>query len=225
MQFGFKISDAPAEKSREKMGGVGRSLANLNSPNPSVAAHYQNRNSINEIIGMMGAIPLFDKIGSLQLGVIAAHMEVLHLEEGELLFGEGEKSDYMCFVVSGQLEVFKQSKGGNRIPVSTILRGRSIGEMAMMDELPRSASVVALEPCTLLSLTREGFEQILAGYPQPGITLLKALSRMVSLHLRLASGQLADARESIRPAPVKIGPAGGKAAFPLLMKAKGLFAH
>ncbi|ATX80030.1 Cyclic nucleotide-binding domain-containing protein [Mariprofundus aestuarium] len=147
---------------------------------------------IHEIMDMMQAIPLFDKIAGSQLNVIAAHMNILKLEEKARLFSEGEKSDYMCFVVSGKLDVIKRAESGKLVAVSTLSRGRSIGEMALLDTFPRSATVVANTPCTLLIISREKFDEILVQYPAVGISFLKGIAEMLSLQLRKASGLLAD---------------------------------
>ncbi|NWF37160.1 cyclic nucleotide-binding domain-containing protein [Mariprofundus sp. KV] len=148
---------------------------------------------IEEIIEMMGAIPLFDKIASTQLRIIAEHMEIVHLHARGVLFSEGHNSDYMCFVVDGTLEVLKQSDNGRRVKVSTLSRGRSIGEMALLDTFPRSATVIAETECTLLTISRDSFDKILDRHPRAGISFLKSIARVLSLHLRRASGQLADA--------------------------------
>ena len=148
---------------------------------------------IEEIMEMMGAIPLFDKIASTQIKIIADHMEIIQLHEKGLLFSEGHNSDYMCFVVSGTLDVMKQSDSGKRVKVSTLSRGRTIGEMALLDPFPRSATVIAATESTLLTISRTSFDQILERHPRAGISFLKSIARVLSLHLRRASGQLADA--------------------------------
>ena len=133
---------------------------------------------IEKVMEMTGAIPLFDKIASSQLRIIAAHMDIIHLHEKGLLFSEGHHSDYMCFVVSGSLEVLKQSDNGKRVKVSTLSRGRSIGEMALLDTFPRSATVIAETECTLLTISRDSFDQILDRHPRAGIAFLNRFSRV-----------------------------------------------
>ncbi len=150
----------------------------------------QTEGTINEIIEMTEAIPLFDKIDSAQVGVFAAHMRIIHLDERQRLFAEGEKSDYICFVVSGTLEVFKKAHNGKRVSVSTLSRGCAIGEMALLDGYPRSATVVSQSACTLLKFTHESFDHILEQHPRAGISFLKAICRSLSLRLRKTSGQV-----------------------------------
>jgi len=152
--------------------------------------------TINEIIQMTEVIPLFDKIDSVQVGIFATHMKIIHLDDQQRLFAEGEESDYMCFIISGTLEVFKQSHSGKAVSVSTLSRGRAIGEMALLDSYPRSATVLAQTPCTLLKITRKSFDQILDERPRAGISLLKSLSKALSLQMRKTSGQFADVSEA-----------------------------
>ena len=200
MQFGFKVSGLARRPAPYKTGGLG--LAGLSGSGHAAATFTRLEASINEIIDMTGAIPLFDKIDADQIGAIAAQMQVMHLDAGEQLFAEGEHGDFMCFIVAGTLDVFKRSQHGRMVYVSMLNRGRSIGEMALTDNLPRSATVVAQTACTLLVITRQGFEQVLEDCPRAGVALLKSLSRVLSLHLRRASGQLVDARESSGSLPL-----------------------
>lgn len=165
---------------------------------PSASAVFSTRSHkerIDEIIGMTAAVNLFDRIDSTHIRAIAEHMHPLQLDAGQWLFAEGETGDYVCFVVSGTLEAFKESQNGKLVSVSTMSRGRSIGEMALVDALPRSATIIAKSPCTLLALTRDSFEQILEERPRAGVAFMQALSRSLSLNLRRTSGLLADMRE------------------------------
>ncbi|MBI9076610.1 MAG: cyclic nucleotide-binding domain-containing protein [Desulfatibacillum sp.] len=146
----------------------------------------------DRIIDGLSAIPLFDGLSSPDLRTVARHMHLLEVEEGELVFEEGEPGDYVCFVTSGSLNVIKESSTGERATLTTLSRGRSIGEMALIDEFPRSATVIAKTPAALITLSRKNFNLILANHPQAGIPVLKGISRLVSMNLRKTSGQLAD---------------------------------
>jgi CRP-like cAMP-binding protein len=205
MRFGFGTSGTAGRVAQNKMGGISHKLTNLNTADYTVGSFNQRKGSTKEIFEMTGAIPVFDKIESVHVGIIATQMNIIHLDEGQQLFAEGEDSDYMCFIVSGTLEVFKQSQNGKKVSVSTLSRGRCVGEMALIDTFPRSATAIARTPCTLLAITRNSFDQILEERPRAGISLLKSISKVLSLHLRRTSGQLADAREStasVSPVPV-----------------------
>lgn len=202
MQFGFKSSNSSGKVARTVSTGSSHKQSRAIAADHLIGPFNQSRDTVNEIIEMTGAIPLFDKIDSVQVGVIAAHMQVKHLDENQRLFAEGEESNFICFVVSGTLEVFKQSQSGNKVSVSTLSRGRCIGEMALIDSYARSATVIARTPCKLLKLSRESFDHILDERPRAGVAFLKNLSKSLSLHLRKTSGQFADAHDADAVVPV-----------------------
>lgn len=144
------------------------------------------------IIDFLSAIPLFGELNEDEIKTIARHMHYLEVEEGELIFEEGEDGDYVCFVVSGTLSVIKESKSGERVTITTLSKGRSIGEMAMIDEFSRSATVIASTDAKLITLKRNGFQLLLDNHPETAIPILKGIARLVSMNLRKTSGQLAD---------------------------------
>ena len=98
----------------------------------------------------------------------------------------------MCFVVDGSLEVLKRSDTGQDILLSTLSKGRSLGEMAVIDELPRSATVKAHEKSILFTLSQENFNYILEKHPSIGVKIVKGIARLVSLNLRKTSTELVD---------------------------------
>ncbi len=96
-------------------------------------------------------------------------------EPGEIVFQEGEPADAMFLIGSGQVVVFR---GSLDQPVILAYRcaGEIIGEMALLDDRPRSATVIALEPLRLLSIDRRCFEQLLVEVPSVGRHIMGILS-------------------------------------------------
>jgi CRP/FNR family cyclic AMP-dependent transcriptional regulator len=137
-------------------------------------------------------IPIFSKLKSNELMGIEQYMKILDVIPGEIVFEEGERGDYVCFVVEGSLEVLKKTGSGENIVISTLSKGRSIGEMAIIDDLPRSATVRAKYKSTLLTLSRENFDYIIAKYPDIGVKILKGLSSLLCMNLRKTSNRLAE---------------------------------
>jgi len=136
--------------------------------------------------------PLFDGLKTNEIENIAKHLSFIELSKDEILFREGEKGNCVCFVVEGTLDVIKQSLTGESVIITALHRGRSIGEMSIIDDFPRSATVKARTQVKLVILTREGFDLLLKENPQVGIKILKKISRLLSLNLRKTSSRLAD---------------------------------
>jgi CRP/FNR family cyclic AMP-dependent transcriptional regulator len=136
--------------------------------------------------------PLFDGLKTNEIKSVAKHLSFTELNKDEILFKEGEKGDCVCFVVEGTLDVIKQSLTGESIIITALHRGRSIGEMSVIDDFPRSATVKARTQVKLVILTRKSFDLVLEENPQVGIKILKRISRLLSLNLRKTSSRLAD---------------------------------
>ena len=137
-------------------------------------------------------IPIFSRLKGKELRSIEQCMKILEVIPGEIVFKEGEKGDYVCFVVEGSLDVLKKTESGESIVISTLSKGRSIGEMAIIDDLPRSATVKAKDKSTLLTLSRESFDYILAKQPDIGVKILKGLASLLCMNLRKTSNRLAE---------------------------------
>jgi CRP-like cAMP-binding protein len=88
--------------------------------------------------------------------------------------------------------VVKKSETGESIVISTLSKGDSIGEMAVIDELPRSATVKARTKSTLITLSQDNFNYILAEHSTTGVKVLKGIARLLSMNLRKTSSRLAD---------------------------------
>ncbi len=98
----------------------------------------------------------------------------------------------MCIVLEGRLEVRKEDAQHVYKTVSTVTRGRSLGEMTMVDGEPRSATAVAVEESVLAVLTQDNFKLIVQDRPALAVKLMFEIARLISQRLRLTSGILVD---------------------------------
>ena len=137
-------------------------------------------------------IPILGRLKDNELKTIVKYMNLVEVIPGEIVFEEGDRRDYVCFVVDGTLDVLRKSETGESIVISTLSKGRSIGEMAVIDELPRSATVKARTKSTLITLSQENFNYMLAEHSSIGVKILKGIARLLSMNLRKTSTSLAD---------------------------------
>ncbi len=137
-------------------------------------------------------IPIFERINAQEIKLIADQMNVLQLSPGDTLFREADPAGFMCFIEQGTLKVTKRATSGDgTVLLATLSRGQSIGEMSVIENLPRSATAQAMTPARLFILSRPAFELILERYPDVGNKLLKGIALLLSRHLRHTSEQLA----------------------------------
>lgn len=147
---------------------------------------------VDTILDLISEMAFFNAFESHELDIVSKHLSYREVEKGEAVFNEGDKGNYMCFVAEGSLNVIKDVDGKKDAVLSVISRGKSFGEMAMVDLSPRSATVVGAKKTVLIVLGREAFDQLLEHHPKIGVKLLSGVARLLSLYLRQASGLLAD---------------------------------
>ncbi len=144
------------------------------------------------IIDSLLYLPLFDSLKGAELEVVANHMDILKFDKNETLFKEGDKGDYVCFILDGTVNILKESSPGSAVVIASLPKGRSIGEMSIVDNFPRSATAKAQTKTSILKFTQWGFNQMLKNHPGIGTKILIGILRLLSQNLRKTSSQLAD---------------------------------
>jgi|GEM_PF-750787 len=135
-------------------------------------------------------IPFFDKLTRKEVDVLINYMSLYELAAEEILFTEGQVGQYVAFVVEGTMEVLKKTITGADIIITTVGQGYSIGEMSLIDEAPRSATLRARSKATLAILAQNAFKVILKNHPAMGIKILIGFARFQTENLRKTSNRL-----------------------------------
>ena len=113
--------------------------------------------------------------------------DIKTFEQGEIVLQEGTKGTSAFIVLSGAVEVLKRS-GDKEIVVATLGEGQVFGEMGLIEDRPRSATVKAMTELRLQVISREGFNELLQKKPSVLIPIIKSLFE----RLRQASDRLAE---------------------------------
>lgn len=142
-------------------------------------------------------IPLFQALSLDEINILDDYLSNQNIAAGEVVFNEGDNGDYVCFVLQGNLAVIKKNINGEKKTVAHIRAGRSIGEGALVDSMPRSATVQAETACNLRVMHRDSFEQLLGEHPAITVKILQYIVRSLSLSLRRTSNQLTDNLEIV----------------------------
>jgi CRP/FNR family transcriptional regulator, cyclic AMP receptor protein len=105
------------------------------------------------------------------------------LVKGQILFSEGDHADSVVVLISGHMKVLTYSPGGDEFIVNTVLPGDTVGEIGVLSNGPRSATVQATEPSEVLSLPGSALLELIASRPALAtalITRLSAIARRVT---------------------------------------------
>ncbi len=142
-----------------------------------------------ELHNLISQIPVFQGFDAEDTEILSQYLFPKELPMDGIVCKEGQHGSFLSFVVSGKLDIIK-TVDNKEVVISTISRGDSLGEMALIDGLTRSATVRACNNSTILILRRDSFNTLLEKHPQVGIKILKGVARLLSLNLRKASAQI-----------------------------------
>jgi len=150
-----------------------------------------NGPGIKEHLNTLKEEMMFDMLDDEDIEKITPFFEVIVYPANKVIFKEGDLGDFIGFVLSGKLEVKKQTEfKGNQLIIALLSKGAMVGELSMFDEHKRSATVEAVEETTLMILRNEAMESLIKQHPHTGIKILKALIKILALRLRKATERL-----------------------------------
>lgn len=102
-------------------------------------------------------VPLFAELAPAELATIAAAARRKRYPKGSIVFQEGDRGDYLCVILSGRVKVSLFGSRGRETIIRTLERLDFLGEMALIDEAPRSATVTATAPVEVMEIVRGPF--------------------------------------------------------------------
>jgi len=151
----------------------------------------------NELCEMIESTQMFNDFPRHDTEVIASYARAYSVRKGSTIFKEGGKGSFMCLVIDGRVDVYKESDDGVTSRRITVIRpGKTMGEMALLDELPHSATTIAVEDTTLVLITKFHFDRLNEEHPALGNRILRKIAKLLSLRLRQTTGILSDYLES-----------------------------
>ncbi len=135
-------------------------------------------------------VALFQGLGQRDLGHLIQSLLEKNYAEGELLFDEGDIGRALFIVEHGSVELFKRGMDGTTQTLASTGPGDFFGEMALLEELPRSAAAVARTDTTVYLLYRTRLFGLIQSRPRVGVLILDQLARLLSARLRATSLRL-----------------------------------
>ena len=103
-------------------------------------------------------------------------MKKIYIKKGEDILKEGTQSDCAYIIESGSVQLSKSTPKGKRKILGTLHEMEIFGELGLIDGLPRTATVTALEDCTISILTPDIFNSLAKRNPQALMPILKVLA-------------------------------------------------
>ena len=119
-------------------------------------------------------VPLFKMLPEDQLAVLATVVGLKSFARGESIIAAGDVTDSLYVVIAGRLKVIIGDKTGREIILTMLGPGEYFGEM-VLDEGPRSVSIMTLEPCRFLVVPKKNFRDFVTNSPAFALSLIEKL--------------------------------------------------
>lgn len=147
---------------------------------------------LNDEVEILRRIPMFANVAPAQVKLLAFASDRLTYAPGERLFSQGEEGDAAYVVIDGEADVVVDT-GSESVPIARVTRNALVGEIAILCEVPRTASVVAASPLVVLRISKDMFFRIVMEFPGMAVEIMRVLAdRLERTTLRLREA-LADA--------------------------------
>ncbi len=128
---------------------------------------------------MLKNIPLFSNLAESDLAILSSHAVTKKFAKNTIIINEGDETDSLYIILSGKIKAFLSDEHGKEIILDMAGPGEYFGEVALLDEAPRSASVMTLEPSSFLIISKGDFKNCVAKNPDIAISLIKELTHRI----------------------------------------------
>jgi CRP-like cAMP-binding protein len=131
--------------------------------------------SLTKDVEVLSNIPLFAKVNPAKLKLLAFTSERLEYLSGDELFHQDDYGDAAYVILEGEADILVDTPR-SAIKIATLGKNDIIGEIAMLCDVPRTATVVAQGDLDTLRVSKEGFFHLVTEFPQVGIEVMRALA-------------------------------------------------
>lgn len=132
-------------------------------------------------------VPMFRDIDPARLKLLAFTSERVQFAEGQRVFSQGDPSDAAYVILDGSAHVLLNTPGGE-IKVAELGQNALVGEMGILAENPRSATIMAAQTTTALRIDKRVFLELLAQFPQMSLAVMRELAnRLERTNAQLAA--------------------------------------
>ncbi len=147
--------------------------------------------------GLLKNIYLFEDFSDDELSVMDKVVTKRNVEVGQDIFSQGQQAESLFVIAYGSIRLSQEGKGGDTV-IRPLATGSHFGEMAMVDDQPRSATATAMEHTELLEISYAGLRQLFEARPEIGAKFYRSLAHYLSGRLRDTTEQLGFARTHFR---------------------------
>lgn len=157
---------------------------------------FRKKTDKDDIFKVLKNVPIFSELSKKELHEIKKIIHRRKYKKGEPVFRMGDPGLGMYIIINGMVNIVEENEKNAVKTLAVLKDGAFFGDLALLDEAPRSASAIADDSCDILGFFRPDFLDLLYRKPKLGIKILIALSRIIGERLRRTNEQLAFLQNS-----------------------------
>ncbi len=135
--------------------------------------------SMGEKILLLKEIDIFSGLSAAELAAIAAETKELDYPEGDIVIQQDEVGETVFLIIEGKVAVIKELGDGEQVTLDHISSGGAFGEMALIDDAPRSATIRTVTTCRFLILHKQEFKETAMEFPRISLQICSELSQRI----------------------------------------------
>jgi CRP-like cAMP-binding protein len=147
---------------------------------------------LKDEVELLRRVPLFAGVEPTKLKLLAFTSDRMSFEAGQILFEQGDAGDAAYVVLNGSAEVLV-NRAGSQIKVADLEKNAIVGEIAILCDVPRTATVRAQERLETLRISKDQFLRLLAEFPDMAIEIMRVLAD----RLGRTTAELSEARAQL----------------------------
>jgi CRP-like cAMP-binding protein len=144
--------------------------------------------NLNEEVELLKGVPIFSKVEPAKLKLLAFTSERMNFAAGQEVCHQGDPGDAMYVILGGVADVLIDKEGG-QITVAEMKKNSFFGEIAILCDVPRTATIKARDPLSTLKISKDMFYRLVAEFPQMAVEVMRELAH-----------RLEDTNEKLRTA-------------------------
>ena len=147
---------------------------------------------LKDEVDLLRKVPLFAHMDPAKLKLLAFTSTRASFKPGQELFHQGDEADAAYLILSGEADVVADTVSGE-VPVATVGHNAVVGEIAILCEVPRTASVRAVSQLETLKIEKEHFLRLIREFPDMGVEIMRELGQ----RLTRTTAELSQARSAL----------------------------
>jgi CRP-like cAMP-binding protein len=144
------------------------------------------------------SLTIFKDLNKNELEIVHKHVFEQNVKKGSVLFVEGMPGELLYIIMSGCVEIIKETKDNEKIVLATIGANDIVGEMSLIDSEPRSATGRTSEDSVLLVIKKQSFNEILQSDPRIAAKVLMGLLKVISGRLRMTDKKIEEIKKIVK---------------------------